>query len=230
MDNIIVATVKPWNIENFHKLKKRYANRFHFHLITKKEALRVDFISKLSPTYLFFPHWSWRIQKEIYQNYECVLFHMTDLPYGRGGSPLQNLIMQGVYDTKISALRVTEEIDAGAIFCKEPFNIALGSAEEIYMEASRIIFDKMIPKIIDEAIIPKKQEGKVTTFKRRTPAQSDLMLLEDKNLQKLYDFIRMLDAHGYPKAFIDLGEYIIELSEAHRKDGKVVGKFEVRKK
>ncbi len=26
--------------------------------------------------------------------FECVCFHMTDVPYGRGGSPLQNLIIR----------------------------------------------------------------------------------------------------------------------------------------
>jgi len=37
----------------------------------------------------------WIILKEIFENYEIILFHMTDLPYGRGGSPLQNLIVRG---------------------------------------------------------------------------------------------------------------------------------------
>ena len=30
--------------------------------------------------------------QEIHENYKCIIFHMTDLPFGRGGSPLQNLI------------------------------------------------------------------------------------------------------------------------------------------
>ena len=40
---------------------------------------------------------------------------MTDLPYGRGGSPLQNLIVRGHKETKISAIKVVKELDAGPV-------------------------------------------------------------------------------------------------------------------
>ena len=59
---------------------------------------------------------------------------MTDLPFGRGGSPLQNLITRGISKTKISALRCNEEIDAGPIYLKRPLSLH-GSAEEIYQLA-----------------------------------------------------------------------------------------------
>ena len=35
---------------------------------------------------------------------------MTDLPYGRGGSPLQNLIIRGFESTKISAIEFKMEL------------------------------------------------------------------------------------------------------------------------
>lgn len=44
---------------------------------------------------------------------------MTDLPYGRGGSPLQNLIVRNHYKTKISEIRVKKEIDSGPIYLKK---------------------------------------------------------------------------------------------------------------
>lgn len=48
-------------------------------------------------------------------------------------------------------------------------------------------------------------------------------------LDKLYDFIRMLDGEGYPKAYISYGDVKIEFSEVHRRAGKLVGRFEVFK-
>jgi len=56
---------------------------------------------------------------------------MTDLPLGRGGSPLQNLIERGIEKTKISALKVEDGVDTGDIFIKEPLNLK-GTAEEIF--------------------------------------------------------------------------------------------------
>lgn len=54
---------------------------------------------------------------------ECVCFHMTDVPYGRGGSPLQNLIVRKHKKTKLTALKMTEEIDAGPVYCKRELSL-----------------------------------------------------------------------------------------------------------
>jgi len=227
MDNIIVATVKEWNIKNYFSLTEKYENKFNFHLITNPDELNSNFIKDINPKYIFFPHWSWIIPEDIYKNYECIVFHMTDLPFGRGGSPFQNLIMEEIYDTKMSALKVSEGLDTGDIYIKEPFNISMGSAEENFIKLSSIVFKKMIPKLLDNDIVPVKQTGKVTTFKRRTPEQSNIGPLETKSIPKLYDFIRMLDAEGYPKAYLELAGAKIEFSEVHLKSNTLVGRFEV---
>ena len=66
---------------------------------------------------------------------------MTDLPYGRGGSPLQNLIVRGKKDTMLSAIQVEKELDAGAIYMKMPLSLE-GSAAQILRRASNIIFEQ----------------------------------------------------------------------------------------
>ena len=152
---------------------------------------------------------------------------MTDLPFGRGGSPFQNLVSRGIYDTKISALLVDKGLDAGDIYLKENFNISIGSAEENFREISKIIFEKLIPKILNENIVPKKQIGEIVEFKRRTKGDSDLDKLLVKSKRSLYDFIRMLDAEGYPKAYLKVDGFKIEFSEVHFKNGKLVGRFEI---
>ena len=227
MDNIIIATVKEWNIINYFSLVEKYEGKLNFHLITNPDELNYQFIKVINPKYIFFPHWSWIIPKDVYKNYECVVFHMTDLPFGRGGSPFQNLIMDEIYDTKVSALKVNEGLDTGDIYIKEPFNISVGSAEENFIKLSSIVFQNMIPKLLDNEIIPIKQRGEVTTFKRRTPDQSNIRLLGTKSISKLYDFIRMLDAEGYPKAYLELDGIRLEFSEVHLKNNTLVGRFEV---
>ena len=227
MQNIIIVTVKEWNIENYFKLKEKHKRKYNFHLISNKEELTLDSIYKLNPKYIFFPHWSWIIPKKIYDNFKCIVFHMTDLPYGRGGSPFQNLVMNEVYDTKISALKVDEGIDTGDIYLKENCNISTGSAQENFIKISNIIFQKMIPIFLENTLIPKKQSGKITQFKRRTKHESNILTLDKKSINKLYDFIRMLDAEGYPKANIELENIKIEFSDVNRTDKKLTGKFEV---
>ncbi len=213
---IIIASLKTWNNKNFKKLTKKFPH-FKFFLITKKEYLTFKAIQKINPKYIFFPHWSFIIPKEIYENYECVVFHMSDLPFGRGGSPLQNLILQGIKKTKISALCVNENIDSGDIYFKYDLDISKKSAQKIYKKASKIIFFKMIPQFLKTKPKAFKQNGKVTIFKRRMPKQSNLNSLENPNLEKIFDFIRMLDAPSYPKAFLNLQNFTIEFKEVKNK-------------
>jgi len=137
---------------------------------------------------------------------------MTDLPFGRGGSPLQNLLSRGIYKTKISALKVVEEMDAGPIYAKSELDISTGSAEDIYKRAADIIFQEMIPYIIMNEPVPQPQAGKVVSFRRRNEAESELPGFD--GLQKVYDHIRMLDAEGYPQAFLVNNGFKYKFSKA----------------
>lgn len=229
-NKIIIATIKSWNIDNAYKFRELYKNKYEVTIFKDKKELNKEIINSINSKWIFFPHWSWIIPPEIYKKYTCVVFHITDLPFGRGGSPLQNLISKKIYETKISALKVTEKLDAGPIYLKENFYIGLGSAEEIFIQASEIIFFKMIPFIITKNLIPKEQNGNITIFRRRKPEESDLISADLSSLSDFYDYIRMLDGEGYPKAFINFGEFKMEFSEVHKKADKIVGKFEIFKR
>ncbi len=199
MGEYLLVTIKSWNIENFFKYTKAYKGNWH--LISKKEDFSLENVDTINPKKIFFIHWSWIIPKEIFEKYECILFHMTDLPFGRGGSPLQNLIARGIYETKISAFRVVKELDAGNIYLKKYLNIEHGTAEDIFKKASDIIY-KMIGEIINEKLFPIPQKGTITKFRRRGAEEGNLKDLT--SIRKIYDFIRMLDAESYPKAFLKL--------------------------
>lgn len=213
---IAIAAIRPLNIARY--LAWRAPRGYRKVLIAKKEDLTARKLRKLNPRYVFLPHWSWVIPADVYEQFECVVFHMTDLPFGRGGSPLQNLIVRGIYQTKISALRVSGDIDAGPIYLKRSFDISKGSAEKLYSECAAKCFT-MINEILRRHPEPKPQEGKATYFKRRSPSQSRLP--ENLAPRQVYDFIRMLDAPEYPRAFISCGSVRGELGNARFVNGEV---------
>jgi methionyl-tRNA formyltransferase len=148
---------------------------------------------------IFFPFWSKMIPQWLWEASECIAFHMTDLPYGRGGSPLQNLILRGHKDTMISAFRVTGELDAGPVYLKWPLSLE-GSAEQIYQLAAGVI-DGMMKEILEKRPVPQGQVGEVVEFKRRKP--EDSRLPDGLTADQVVDFVRMLDAPGYPRAFVE---------------------------
>ena len=83
MADYVIATIKSWNIENSEKIIRKYPEE-QFILITDKNKLTEKLLCDVKPRFVFFPHWSWIIPQEIYEKYPCVVFHMTDLPFGRG--------------------------------------------------------------------------------------------------------------------------------------------------
>lgn len=215
---VLIATIKSWNIENTYKLVDKYSHAYEIKLISNQPDLLEKVVYKFDPDYIFFPHWSYMIPESIFSCWNCIVFHMTDLPFGRGGSPLQNLIIRGFRETKISAIQVSKELDSGPIYMQSMLSLE-GSAEDIFKRASRIIFEEMIPKFLTKKLVPKEQSGEVTVFKRRSPKESELQ--EDMDLCMIYDYIRMLDAEGYPNAFLRFGRYRLEFQNASFIDGKL---------
>lgn len=189
---------------------------FEANIINNKAQLSATELNKIKPDYIFFLHWSYIIPKDVFENFNCIVFHMTDLPYGRGGSPLQNLIMRGHSETMISAIKVSKGIDTGPIYLKKGLSLN-GTAKEIFLRAGKVMF-KMIKEIITKRPIPIDQIGEVVTFKRRTPLESNLNEVSD--IKTAYNYIRMLDAEGYPKAFFETEFLKFEFSKALlRQDG-----------
>jgi methionyl-tRNA formyltransferase len=221
--NYLVATIKQWNLEVYEKHISKLEGSWS--LITDKENLTLENIKKINPKYIFFPHWSWIVPKEITDSYDCVCIHMTDLPYGRGGSPLQNLIIKGHKVTKITALKMTQELDTGDIYHKVSLDL-LGSAQEIFIEAANKAYE-LIKFIVENNPAPQPQEGEVVNFNRRKPSQSEIP--KDITFDNIYDYVRMLDADTYPAAYIDFDGFRLLFKKAKLDNGKLTMEVAVKK-
>lgn len=193
--------------------------------ILTREELTLKKLDEIKPVFIFFPHWAWLIPEDVLSNYECVVFHMTDLPFGRGGSPLQNLIVRGCKDTMLSAIKCTEEIDAGPVYLKHPMSLS-GNAEEILIRAS-MLMQKMILEIVRNRPMPITQKGDIVSFNRRKPEDGDISRLQD--LSQIYDYIRMLDASGYPPAFLKTNNFHFEFTDAQYGENFIEAKVLIKR-
>lgn len=220
----IVASNKSWNKQIYQKIISNYDGNWIY--IESPEELTVDALRSYKPKAIFFLHWSFKVADAITNNYTCINFHMTDLPYGRGGSPLQHLILSGHKETVVTAFQMEKQLDAGPIYLKRPLSLE-GNAKDIYVRCSKIAAE-MIGEIITQNIQPVPQEGNPIVFKRRNPTESEVPnKLED--LTQLYDFIRMLDAEGYPKAFINMKDgFTYEFSDAEMGDNDIKAKVSIK--
>jgi methionyl-tRNA formyltransferase len=220
----ILLTDKEWHDQLFDHLNGMSDAKWH--RIRYKKDFTAEKLGVIKPDQIFIPHWSYIIPAAIYDAYECIVFHMTDLPVGRGGSPLQNLIVRGFKETKITAIKVAKGIDTGDIYLKKELDLG-GTAHQIFVR-SAVIIEQMIREIIQDQPIPVSQKGDIIEFKRRTPADSDLSSIS--SLNKVYDHIRMLDCDGYPLAFIETQGLRLEFKDAVFIDGKLEANVRITEK
>lgn len=220
----LVAAVKPWNVSAFQRHTSDLQGKWR--LLENPDDLTAELVEDFAPEYVFFPHWSWKVATDILARTQCIGFHMTDLPYGRGGSPLQNLITNGHEETMVSALRLTEDLDAGPVHLKRPLSLS-GSAQQIFERFSDLSYE-MIAHIIQHRPEPTEQAGDAVVFPRRTPEQSTLP--DGGTVSHLYDHIRMLDAETYPRAFLEHGDFCLEFSDCEQDGDRLMAKVTITNK
>jgi methionyl-tRNA formyltransferase len=64
------------------------------------------------------------------------------------------------------------------------------------------------------------QDGEIVLFERRTPQQSNIENLN--TLSDVYDHIRMLDAKGYPAAYLSTPRHNYSFTDAQRDGDELV--------
>lgn len=202
------------NSNNWFTLHPEINGKHEIIVISKKEDLTKQYVEKFQPDFIFFVHWNWFVDKDIYENYECVVFHTAPLPYGRGGSPIQNLILKGFNTSPVCALKMMGKLDAGPIYSQIEISLS-DSLTSIFSRINDAI-NKLIVNIVENNPCPKKQRGQPHVFKRLS--ESDNEIPKNLSLREIYDRIRMLDHMDYPSAFIMHGTNKLEFSNASFND------------
>jgi len=220
MNRYIIASVTDYFKD---KIKKK-----NFYFINKKKKLNLKNIKRINPKIIFFPHWNWKIKDNILNRYLCIGFHSTPLPYGRGGSPIQNMILRGHKISTVCAIKLENKLDSGPIYLKKNFKLS-GRAEIIFDRIYKIIIS-MIFVIVKKVPKAKQQIGRSCYFNRRKPKESNIGNLE--SLNKVYDYIRMLDINvkNFPLAFVSTSNLIIQFKYAKKNKNTVVARAIIRTK
>ena len=193
--------------------KKRIINKNSL-IIRDRRELTYKKVIQIKPDFIMFPHWSYIVPKNIVRNFNCICFHSSPLPYGRGGSPIQNMIKRGYKNTEVCSLLMEEELDTGPIYIRSKVKLS-GSLDEILIRIYEAIANQI--KIIkNKNIVPKIQTGKEYIFNRLSSKDNQVNFKD--SIENIYDQIRMLDSSIYPKAFLGSGNYFIDFKNARFRD------------
>ena len=135
------------------------------------------------------------------------MFNISDLPLFRGGSPIQNQILNGLTKTSVTILYADDQLDSGEIIFQEEINLK-GYLDEILnriiqkgIKATKKILK--LKKINNLRSFPQNHK-KATYFKRRKPIQSKILHNHFKKYEAeyFYNLVRGLQS-PYPEAYIE---------------------------
>ena len=194
---IVIACSKNW-----FSLDKDIFCKDEVIFIKEKKELTLEFLRGISPKFVFFPHWNWFVDQEIIENFDCILFHTAPLPFGRGGSPIQNQIINGEIDSAVTLFLMDQGIDTGDILAQEYLSLE-GTISDIFGRITEIGKKLTLDILTDNYSIRKQNDEDSTYFPRRKPAESEITIDEimTKSGQYLHNKIRMLQ-DPYPNSFI----------------------------
>ncbi len=192
----------------FNMFNLKHFDNFYFVSSVYETYCMIDSLANLDKIFLI--HFSEILPKDIYEKYYCVNFHIGNLPKGRGGSPIQHLILQERYVTFINALKITDILDGGPILLSTSIKL-IGSLTDIWDNIFKAIFNQIsiLCPTKGDILETTQNDSKATYFKRRKPEESDLSIFLNtkKERYKIYDFIRMLDDDNYPRAFLNFENF-----------------------
>jgi methionyl-tRNA formyltransferase len=207
---------RRWAINIYDRLAESLDDVF---LIFRTRAqYNEEVLRDFRPDLVLFYGWSWYVPEQILQDYKCFMLHPSPLPKYRGGSPIQNQIIAGEINSKVSIFLMTDEMDAGDIIAQEDLSLE-GRLDEIFkrIEDAGV---RLTSNILCFGFNPTPQNHTKATYgKRRKPEDSEITLDEIMKCssEHLFNKIRML-ADPYPNAFIrtiDGKKLIIKEAEIH---------------
>lgn len=205
--NILFCSYRDWSLEVVNSIISNEKDNY-LSIDNPKELEKT--IEVFQPDIIFFIGWSWLVPEHIINSYVCLCIHPSELPKYRGGSPIQNQIIDGIIDSAVTLFIMNHELDAGDIIYQQKLNLD-GDLNDILKRISYISI-----KLINDCITyyrnnkkfytNKQNDAQATYCKRRKPGDSEITLQDINTMSalQLHNKVRSLQ-DPYPNAYITLG-------------------------
>ena len=197
---ILCVGYRDWALSLYDRLGQE--SNCELLIVRNRQEYSKVVIDKFQPDLILFYGWSWKVETSIIKKYKCIMLHPSPLPKYRGGSPIQNQIINGEKISAVTLFLMNKKMDSGPILGQDKLDLS-GSLKTIFEDMVKIGLRLTLDIINNGMVLKIQNEADATVFKRRKPKDSEITITEIKNksAQYLYNKIRMLD-DPYPNAFI----------------------------
>lgn len=141
-----------------------------------------------------------------------LVIHASDLPKGRGWSPMAWEVLAGADHITVSLLNAEDGVDSGDVWQKRRFAL---DGTELLADLNAKLFAIEL-ELMDWALthcdsaVATPQTGEATSYPKRTPADQEID--PDASLAESFDILRIADPDRFPAHFTYRGAtYTIRL-------------------
>ena len=209
--NKIFFLINEFDEFNFHELIEKHLDDVN---VTIGNTLPVH-----TDEYDLVVLWNYRkIIKNIEGRKNIMLFHSSNLPYGKGWAPIYHAIASGQKYYTITGLFAAEDVDSGNIIVKARFRIKDNYIAEYIRawdnEISIILIKKILQRFGKNKIIGKKQIERGNFNTRRYPEQSEISI--DSKFKKIISHLRACEKNHPAFFFYKKTKYIVNIQPIDR--------------
>ncbi len=136
-------------------------------------------------------------------NQHNFVVHASDLPAGKGMSPLSWQILEGKNNIKVSLFEAQTALDSGRIYLQKSLNFTghelLPEMQQSLAALTLELCLKIVNNPDDIFNNAREQTGTESHYKRRSPVDSQLD--PGKNIKEQFNLLRIVDNEKYPAFF-----------------------------
>ena len=201
---IITDNINSWFIPYGMELQKQLISQGHHasYVHSKKEITEGDVCFILSCVKL--------LENEyLALNKNNIVVHASNLPAGRGWSPLQWQVLEGKDTIPLTMIEATAGADEGPYYMKS--QIKLNGSELLPELRSKMALEiiRMCTQYLVErnTLIPTEQIGEPVFYRRRSETDDELDI--EKTIRELFNQLRIADNDRHPVYFSYLGKKFV---------------------
>ncbi len=205
----ILTDTSSWMNKYNYELQKKLETIGHcVNLIHKKDELTNGDIAFFLSCFEIIP------QENLALNKHNIVVHASNLPEGKGWSPMSWQILEGKNEIAVTLFEAIEKMDSGDWYIKDKLIL---NGTELISEWQEKLGNKIVSMCIEyvknyETIPPKKQQGTESIYPKRTPKNSELDI--NKTIKEQFNLLRIVDNEKYP-AYFEIGgeKYILKITK-----------------
>jgi methionyl-tRNA formyltransferase len=207
--SILVDNPKSWFIPYANILKKNLENLgfitnvyFDINLIPVSQICFLLSCTKIVP------------QTFLIRNNHNIVVHASDLPKGKGFTPLKWQILEGKNDITLTLFEAVEDCDAGPYYLKENIHFkGYEFLDELHEIMAHKIIDMCMYYTINSDNLKSIPQFGDSTYYRKFKASDDIIEV-NQTIKELFNKFRISDFTNYPITFHYLGHrYSIKVEQ-----------------